>query len=388
MTDLQQYYGLYYFMGVVLDVKSIDDQLLASMPGVPEGYEILLEPVGEGRFRDIGGPVDGSTISFARGDGGKITGIQVGTFELAKISPDDLKTLPVVERLPAPSLALTPEKRVQFEKLLQTCLERADGGWIDYDLPHPKHEFVQYVTAQDQIIFHGSNNMTIDQFQPVRKSMELYDETGRGNVQAVYGTHDGLWAMFFAVVDREKHLGSIRNGVVYFQNRAGEQIAVYNFSINQEQLEARPYTEGALYFLPRETFTRLKLTPESYANEWASEQPVRPIAKLKIQPEEFPFLEQIDGHDDGELIRLNSMAGQIREAAVTALLEDDRFEVILPQDAEITASLQAYIELQRVMMPAAQFEVRTVDKSVKLIVTSLPPAVRQMLRERYRDLLA
>jgi len=218
--------------------------------------------------------------------------------------------------------------------------------------------------------------------------MESHDETGRGNIQGVYGTHDGLWSMFFSVIDRGRLQGSIRNGVMYFQNWAGKQIAVYNFSINQAQLAERPYIEGALYFLPRQTFTRLHLTPESYANEWASEQPVKPIAKLKIQPEDFPFLEQIDGHDDSEIICLNSMSSQIREAAIAAALDGDHFQVTLPKESKIVSLLDEYIQLQRVIMPAAQFQVLFGDQGVKLIVTALPPAVRQMLSTRYQDLLS
>ena len=33
--------------------------------------------------------------------------------------------------------------------------------------------------------------------------MEMMDETGRGNIAGVYGTHNGLWSMFFAIIDRE-----------------------------------------------------------------------------------------------------------------------------------------------------------------------------------------
>jgi len=387
MNKLEQFHGLYYFMGLVLDVQSEGDQLFSGMPGVPVGYEVLLNPLGTDLFRTIGGPIDGSPVQFVRDAEGYVTSMKVGTYDLPKIDPETLATLPVVERLLPPEVDLTDEKQAQFEDLLEISMEEANGGWIDYKLPYPKHEFVQYVTAQDRIIFHGSNNTEIDEFQPVRKSMELRDETGRGNVQGVYGTHDGLWSMFFAIVDRQRLRGSIRNGVMYFQNRNGEQISVYNFSVNQEQLAERPYAKGALYFLPRKTFTRLQLTPESYANEWASEQPVKPIAKLHLEPEDFPFLEQIGGHDDGEIIRLGSMSKQIRESATAAILDDECFEVTLPQDAEITASLGEYMEMQHVMIPASQFEVQEIEGGVKLVIRNLPPAVRQMLSDQYRDLL-
>ena len=128
-----------------------------------------------------------------------------------------------------------------------------------------------------------------------------------------------------AVVDRKRLHGSIRNGVMYFQNQAGKQIAVYNFSINQESIGSTAlYRRRVVLFTPG-NFHSSAFTPESYANEWVSEQPVKPIAKLKIQPEDFPFLEQIDGHDDGELIRLNTMSEQIREAAISATLDSDIF---------------------------------------------------------------
>jgi hypothetical protein len=375
-------------MGLVLQViGEHDGHLLATMPGVPAGYEVLLKPEGPDQYRNIGGPVDGSTLTFLCNEANEVTSIQVGTYELLKIKPDKLETLPVVERFPAPEFKLSAEKRAQFDELLETSLKQADGSWIDYKLSYPKHEFIQFITQQDQIIFHGSNNQQIDEFQPIRKSMELRDETGRGNIQGVYGTHDGLWAMFFAIIDKAKQRGSIRNGVMYFQNRAGEQISVYNFSINQEQLEERPYTEGALYFLPRKTFTRLQLTPESYANEWASEQPVKPIAKLRLQPKDFPFLEQISGHDDSELMRLNTISEQIQASAVAAILEDNRFEIVLPRDAEVIIDLEEYIDMQRMLMPTAKFELEEHAQGTKLIMASLPPAVKQMLSDQYQDLL-
>ena len=388
MPNLQEYVGNYYFIGLLFDVKIRSGQLIASMPGVPEGFEVMLEKVSHDQFRNIGGPIDGSTLTFMRDESGEVTGIKVGTFELVKIKQEALSGLPITRRYPTPKFVRTPEKLKKFKKLLQAALAQADGGWIEYDLPYPKHEFVQFVSVQDQIIFHGTQNPDIDEFLPLRKSMELRDETGRGNIQGVYGTHDGLWSMFFAIVDRQQLHGSIRNGVMYFQNQAGEQIAVYNFSINQAQLDERPYREGALYFLPRETFTRLHLTPQSLSNEWASEVPVKPIAKMKILPEDFPFLEQIDGHDDSELIRMNRLSAQIREAAITANLEGDSLEVVLPKDSEIASQLGEYIELQRVMMPTAHFKIQSERQRVKLIVTSLPPAVSQMLTTEYQDLLS
>lgn len=382
--ELQAYSGAYYFMGVLIEIFVEAGHLWARMPGVPPGYEIAMEPLGEGRFRMHGGPLDHSTVRFLPGEGGAFA-LQAGAFELARVETVD--RLAVTERLLAPSFELTIEKRTAFARVLDSVLASRDGGWIDYQLPHPIHEFVQYVTDQGIIIFHGSNNPEIERFEPVRKSMELRDETGRGNLQAVYGTHDALWAMFFAVVDRARLRGSIRNGVMYFHDRDGNSLSVYNFSINQEQLAERPYTEGVLYFLPRETFARLKLTEEAYANEWASEQVVEPLAKLRVRPEDFPFIRQIGGHDDGELLRLEELGKSIRENARAATLNEDQFTVELPAYPGFLAELEEYIALQRTYLPAARFELERRDSGIQLTVTSLPPAVRQMLKESYSELL-
>lgn len=39
---------------------------------------------------------------------------------------------------------------------------------------------------------------------------------------------------------------------------------------------------------------------------WVSSQPVQPIAKLLVEPDDFPFLDQIHGHNDEKLARLAS----------------------------------------------------------------------------------
>ena len=385
MTDNQSFHGCYYMMGMALDVRDVDGQLAAAVPGVPPGFEILMEPIDTDRFRLYGGPLNGSVVEFVRADGGEVSALRAGEFELTKVSPENARTLPVTERLLAPDLELTAEKEAAFKSLFQNLLAKNDGGWVDYDLPYPKYEFIQYLNTQDAVIFHGSNNSGIETFSPVRTSMELFDKSGRGNLQAVYGTHDGLWSMFFAIVNRKQLRGSIRNGVMNFHNRAGETLSVYNFSINQDQLAEQPWCAGALYLLPRGTFVRTKLSEETYSNEWVSEEAVKPIAKLALQPKDFPFLKQIGGHDDGELIRSGELAKNIREAALSAALKDDHFTVRLP--VEMDGQLEEYIELQRKYMPAARFGISVSDDAVVLEISALPPAVRQLIAKEYADLL-
>ena len=190
--------------------------------------------------------------------------------------------------------------------------------------------------------------------------------------------------MFFAVVDRARLRGSIRNGVLYFQNQDGDTLPVYNFSVNQEQLADKPWTEGALYLLPRGPFIRLNLIEGVYANEWASESEVRPLGKLRVQPEDFPFLDQISGHDDGELLRLETLGQEIRDAAIQASMQDDMFSVTIP--VAMRPQLEEYQRLQQIMIPTATFAVSPSGADISLEIASLPPAFRDLLENEYRDI--
>jgi hypothetical protein len=150
--------------------------------------------------------------------------------------------------------------------------------------------------------------------------MEINDLRGFGNLEAVYATHDGLWAMFFTIVDRDRLRGSIRNDVGVYSSRDGRSITLYRFSIEQRSLAARPFCPGVLYVLSREHFRRLPLVPGGPpSNEWACPTAVRPLAAIPVTPDDFPFLAQIGGHDDGDFGRLAELGGRVFERVVGAI---------------------------------------------------------------------
>ena len=386
--DMKNYFGSYYMMGMMLNIQEMDGNLVASMPGVPAGYEIELSPLEtEDTFRMKGGPADGSSIQFMKNEEGDVAVLKVGHFDFTKVSDEKAKSLPTSIALLPPDLDLTNEKQTSFQRLLDDALAHPTGNWIDYRLPYPKHEFIRFVMEKDVFIFHGSNNREIEVFEPVRTSVEMYDKTGRGNQQAVYGTHDALWSMFFSVVHRKQLKGTIRNGVMYFHNKQGKQLAVYNFSVSADQLPEKPWTEGALYFLPRDTFERQWLTPESLSNEWTSPTAVKPIAKISIRPEDFPFLDRIGGHDDSVFMRLESLGKSIRGAALSAQLNGAQFQLTMPDSNEMADALKEYIEIQTVLMPASQFNVERSTDGLTFSISNLSPAHQQVYAKTYSDLL-
>ena len=65
--------------------------------------------------------------------------------------------------------------------------------------------------------------------------------------------------------------------------------------------------EGTIYVLPAETF---RATPES--RELVSAVPVRPRARLRVTPDDFPFREQTLGHGPADTPRSVSIRHALR----------------------------------------------------------------------------
>jgi len=148
---------------------------------------------------------------------------------------------------------------------------------------------------------HGSGDPDIALFEP-RQSNDLGEF---GNQKAVYAASDGLWAMFFAIVDRER-VGSVTNACVRLEDEMGALHGPYYvFSVSQSALPNQPWRMGTVYLLPRDTFTdQPPLTLGSnqvHIAQLRSFEFVQPLAKLTVSPEDFPFLMQIRGHDDQRL---------------------------------------------------------------------------------------
>jgi hypothetical protein len=305
MTDGDPILGDYAGEGVGFTLVRTEGEILLVFSDGPRGYEPCLVQDGQG-WRISGGFLDGVPVEFT--DTGLVAG---GIVALER------SRRPVA---PEPGSGLLAPAWIEDPRFADAWTSHPSGGDA-LDLPRdvPVHAFVQWLTRRDEVIFHGSNRRDIDEFAPRRTSTELRDRWGRGNLAAVYGTHDGLWAMFFAVVDRSRLRGSIRNGVTRFTRPDGEHLDVYRFSVSSVSLPDRPWTDGALYLLPKAGFDRLPLYPGGPPSwEWASTEPVRPLARLLVTPEDFPFLDRIGAHDDGPLLELADLWQRVRAATSEA----------------------------------------------------------------------
>ena len=188
-----------------------------------------------------------------------------------------------------------------FDELLSTTLSLGGCPSIEYTLPFSKWQFLCHLADRHDIALHGSGDPDIPLFEP-RQSNDLNEF---GNQRAVYAASDGLWAMFFAVVDRQR-VTSITNACVRLADEASNLHGPYYvFSVSQAALPDQPWRTGTVYLLPRSPFiTQPPMAFGSYRVHFAqlaSFEPVQPLAKLTVTPEDFPFLRQIRGHDDRRL---------------------------------------------------------------------------------------
>ena len=203
--------------------------------------------------------------------------------------------------LTRPSVNFDEKTEEAFDALLNTTLSNGGCPTIEYALPWPKWQFLCHLADHHDIAMHGSGNPDIALFEP-RQSNDLNEF---GNQKAVYAASDGLWAMFFAIVDRER-VDSITNACVNLADEAGTfQGPYYVFSVSQSALPNKPWRTGTVYLLPRKIFITqppMAFGPyQVHFAQLASFKPVQPLAKLTVTSADFPFLSQIRGHDDQRL---------------------------------------------------------------------------------------
>jgi hypothetical protein len=190
-----------------------------------------------------------------------------------------------------------------FDRLLDQALDRGPDHPIDYRLDAPKWQFLCHAAERRNVVLHGSGNPAIEQFEP-RQPNDTLDFSNR---RAVFAATDGIWPIYYAILDRERHpTMMLCNSCIRIGSSAGPLSGPYYFfSISRPALEQQPWRTGTVYILPADSFEsqpRLRRDDVSiYVAQVASPRAVRPVAKLSVDPGDFPFLHQIHGHDNDRL---------------------------------------------------------------------------------------
>ena len=195
--------------------------------------------------------------------------------------------------LSEPASILSDEKRAAFGRAFELMCDDPPDRVRHYDCPYPKWEYLRYLVQERGVALHGSNRKDIQVLEP----LEQTDCSGK-RTTAVFASRDGIWPVFFAVVNTTGYRGSLRNGC-WVVGRGSRERRFYFFSVNEKMMGDGLWTEGMLYILPGTTFEPTDRRVVRF-DEWASREPVWPIARLPVGPGDFPFLGRVAGHREGE----------------------------------------------------------------------------------------
>jgi hypothetical protein len=348
MSGLQRLVGTYLLGFEPLLVSVVDGEARIRFEGVPE--ELAAGLVGSDNSYVVkGSQMDGATVGFDDGDpapGGTFGGI------IGFVRADDATVSTSGRGLRLEGFEWEAGEEDVYQELADGILANRDGRTLEWHHRWPKWRFVEWLSRRSQFIFHGSPLADIDSFFPRRNSVEIMDHGGTGNRAAVYGTPFGLWAMWFAVIDRPRLKGSIRNGVMSWPDSSGNPVDLYRFTVHKDFVGSDIWRTGTLYLLSRADFEPIPFYPGGPdSNEWAATSELKPLARLTIDPADFPFLNQVGGHDDGEVIAAEEISDIVTAKVGSARSVPGGILLSLTWDDEIAGIWDRYMETRQRFNP-------------------------------------
>ena len=348
MNDPHRLAGTYLLGLEPMFVSVVDGDILLRLDGVPKEFGARL--VGSDNFYVVhGSQLDGATLTFDDGEpapGGQLGGVI-----------DFVRSDEEVPNTSGKGLLLgvvnwEANEENAYQEMADRFLEYRDGLAIEWRFPWPKWRFVEWLSRQGEFIFHGSPLPDVDTFLPRRNSVEIRDKGGTGNRAAVYGTPYGLWAMWFAVIDRDKLKGSIRNSAMSWPDPSGNPTTLYRFTVHKDFVGGDIWRTGTLYLFSKADFEPITFYPGGpESNEWASTSELRPLARLTIDPTDFPFLDRVGGHDDGELIEAEVVGDIVMSKVTAARSVPGGMIVDLSWDEEVAGVWDEYMATRRRFSP-------------------------------------
>jgi hypothetical protein len=185
-----------------------------------------------------------------------------------------------------------------FEDCLAAAQSAGSGALIDYRLPYPKAEFLCAVCDHLGYVAHGSKQDNLQVLLPIRNSSDTCEF---GRRQVAFASPDAMWALWFAILDKRRMGGQTRNGCLRVSILNRQTHKLYFFAVpNHVLIDGGPFSEGTIYLLPAEPFQEQDKTwnlgvARVSIEQWGSRQPVAPIARLHVRPEDFPYLSKVQG---------------------------------------------------------------------------------------------
>ncbi|MFC5472285.1 hypothetical protein ACFPPD_26730 [Cohnella suwonensis] len=206
------------------------------------------------------------------------------------------------------------EELNDFEDLYIRAIQ--NNGVINYQYDFPKYRFIDYLIQEKNFVAHGSNIKDIELFE-TRKQTLFNGEY----VNAIFATKDGIWPIFYAILDRSKVVNNFRNGCFKALNNK----KYYFFSLTKKTLDKDPWTTGVIYFLLSESFEQTNKTRVHF-DEWISRQETKPVLKLDVSKEDFEYINKISTHKPKESIIITWLLYKIRTSILGHSKRTDNFK--------------------------------------------------------------
>ena len=196
-------------------------------------------------------------------------------------------------RLPSlPPPAVDPEAEAGFAAAAAALLA---GEAIA--VPEPRLDFLRWLAQNRPVVFHGSPRDDLSELSTERQSR---DATAWGNQQAVYVSTDPVWAIYFACLRRNEGWTGTKNGSM---GQAGGPLYPrrYFFLHNRGSASPDRLGPGSLYLLSPSSFVADEPLADAIDTaHLVSHEPVKPLARLDVTPDDFPFADRIRYYRDGE----------------------------------------------------------------------------------------
>jgi hypothetical protein len=174
----------------------------------------------------------------------------------------------------------TPEK--VFETLHQQILNSKDIFAIENIEGFSKVDFLKYLAQTGKFLFHGTNFTQIEELEPRLANCR---SKNFGNLEAVYATMDPVLPVFHSVFNKKYFAGV---------HSSGTNSGNYVFKVDGKFEDDKIWTDGCVYILDRTKFEQGTDDDGKIIDEFASKEPVKPLAKLHLTPEDFPYLDEVE----------------------------------------------------------------------------------------------
>ncbi len=186
--------------------------------------------------------------------------------------------------LPVPVERFDSASEYEFESILGPALSSSSCSVIDYRNPRPKHQFLSYLASRRDLLLHGSNSTDIEVIEPWSRATDNWSLP-----KAVYAASDGVIPVFFAVANRAEP-GVVRD-IHRVRIATDDGVARYFYHIITTPTPTASFSRarGMVYVLPRTPFRPYRDRDGRSLAEWVSQQPVRPLARVPVSLDDFPY---------------------------------------------------------------------------------------------------